>query len=125
MVEGLLGSVRCEKTVELSIKKVQSTNMKRFILGSSEGANNLTKIPINIQGTMEHSQNVDVAVGFDQVSNSIMTVEKDSDLTKARRLVAVSDLGMLLQQKRLLIDTADRLCSSVGIIRRNVVVDLF
>lgn len=46
---------------------------------------------------MEHSKNVDVAVEFDEISYSVVTVEKNSDETGRLGFVPVADFGMLFQ----------------------------
>jgi hypothetical protein len=46
---------------------------------------------------MEHSENVDVAVRFDEVSYSVVAVEKDSDETRRLGFVTVAGFGILLQ----------------------------
>jgi len=46
---------------------------------------------------MEHSQNIDIVVWFDQVSYPVMTVKKNADFARACKLVFVSDLWMVLE----------------------------
>jgi hypothetical protein len=46
---------------------------------------------------MEHPKNVDVAIQFDEISYSIVTVEKNSDGAIGLSLVLIASFGMLFE----------------------------
>lgn len=46
---------------------------------------------------MEDSQNIDIAVWFDQVGYPVMTVKEDADFARVGKVVLVPNPGMALE----------------------------
>lgn len=61
------------------------------------GKQALYQVTLNIECTMEDSQNVDIVVWLDQVGYPVMTVKEDPDFPWADELVPLPDLGMTFQ----------------------------
>jgi hypothetical protein len=60
--------------------------------------NGLDQIPVNIERSVEDSQDIDVAVFFDQVGNPVMAVKQDPNFAQAGGLILVADLRCILNR---------------------------
>src|SRR5438132_12242178 len=55
------------------------------------------EIPIYIERAVEHTQDINTAIWFYQIGNSVMTVEKNTNRTKAFGFIPVTDFRMLFE----------------------------
>lgn len=55
------------------------------------------EIPINFQRAMEHAENIDIAIRLDQISNSIMAVEQNSDGARRFSFVSITSFGVIFE----------------------------
>jgi len=62
-----------------------------------EPPSQLNKIAVDIQGAVKDTKDVDFTVEFDEISYSIVTVERNSDGAMGLSLVLVTNFGMLFE----------------------------
>lgn len=63
----------------------------------AESAHGLDQIPVDIERSVEDSQDIDVTVFFDQVGNPVMAVKQDPNFAQASGLILVADLWVYSQ----------------------------
>jgi hypothetical protein len=73
---------------------------------------------------MKNTEHVNVSVVLHQVSDPVMPVEQDADVSR-RGMVAVSNIGELGEYLCPLVNPPDCASRSVGIIRSDVLEDVF
>ena len=77
------------------------------------------EMSIEIEGSMKHSQDIDIRIGANEVGNSVMSVQKDSDVCFRMLLVPVTKLREIPKELGLGIDTFDYAYCCLGVILRN------
>lgn len=82
------------------------------------------QVPVDVHGSMEDTQDVDVAVRLEEVHDPVVAVEKDPDVPFRHDMVPVPKLGVPFQELHLFVDSDDRAPGRSGIVTRDVVVDV-
>ena len=78
---------------------------------------------LNLHSTMKYAKDVDVVIGFDQVSNSLAPEQKNANVPVRMRAITVANLGKLSEDFRVFGDGENCSSSRRWIIPGDVGVD--
>ena len=103
---------------------VRSTNVRDDAHVRSHGYVLSELIPRDVERTVENAKNVDVSIILHEISDPVMPIEQDSDVSRGGN-VTVSDLGKSGKDLRPLMDFLNGASSGVRIIGGDVLEDVF
>lgn len=68
----------------------------------------LSQIMLDLHGTMEHAEDVDVTIGFDQAGNAVVAEQENANVPLGMHVVPIAHFGKLFEDISVFVDRENR-----------------